>query len=41
MNYDIEKLVKKYGNDYELGKRIRRIYWKIIKDINLSKKNLY
>ena len=41
MNNKIEELVKKYGNDYELGKRIRRMYWKIIKDTNPLKKNLY
>jgi len=28
MNWtDIDKLVKKYGNDYELGKQIRRLYY--------------
>ena len=27
MNVDLEKLVKKYGNDYDLGKEIREIYW--------------
>ena len=27
MNIDLEKLVKKYGNDYALGQKIREIYW--------------
>jgi|10_taG_2_1085330.scaffolds.fasta_scaffold31710_4 hypothetical protein len=28
MNWDkIEKLVKKHGSDYELGKQIRRLYY--------------
>tara|TARA_R100001530_G_scaffold110946_1_gene78175 strand:- start:327 stop:440 length:114 start_codon:yes stop_codon:yes gene_type:complete len=24
---DIEKLVKKYGSNYDLGKEVRKLYW--------------
>ena len=28
MKIEIENLVKKYGNNYELGKKVRELYWK-------------
>ena len=27
MKIEIENLVKKYGSNYELGKKVRELYW--------------
>ena len=33
MNIDLEKLVKEYGSNYDLGQKVREIYWKNEEDL--------
>ena len=31
---EIEEIILKEGNDFELGKEVRKMYWKITKKFN-------
>ena len=37
MNIDLEKLIKKYGNNYDLGQKIREIYWNNEEDLQRTR----
>lgn len=37
MTIDLKKLIKQYGNNYDLGQKVRELYWKNEKNLQRTR----